>query len=408
MNDLDIESLRAETPGCATAAYFNHSGTSLLATATVDAITAHVRREMLQGGTDAAAAVMDRADAARADAAALLGASTKEIAFTPSRIGCLRHGLRGAAALRAGDRILVGRHEWGGNLSTLRAAADRAGATVETIPCREDGSVDPDVLASLVDGRVRLISLTWLPANGGLINDAAAVGRVARAAGIPYFIDAGQALGQVPVDVAALGCDMLKGAGRKFLRGPRGTALLYIRAEFADRIEPAYLDVLSGPWSDGPRRRRDARMFETSETSYALLLGLGAALRQARAIACRPSGPVSDIWRTSCEPGCRRPVGSRCGTSARSGRESSRSRWRERAHRMSARPSERRASSSCQRRCLYAARHDGPRVDRDRPGVCELFQHRGRNRPTRRLGRRDRGGLTASIRSRWPRSRPMS
>ena len=53
----------------------------------------------------------------------------------------------------------------------------------------------------MLDERVRLVSLTWLPANGGLINDAAAIGKVTRAAGIPYFVDAGQALGQIPVDV---------------------------------------------------------------------------------------------------------------------------------------------------------------------------------------------------------------
>ncbi len=282
---LDVAALRDETPGCAMGAYFNHSAASLPTNATVGAIMDHLRRETLYGGMDAAVRVADQIDQTRADAAALLGASADEVAFTPS--GSAAFGVVFAALPRlgAGDRILVGRQEWGGNLSTLRAAADRVGATVEQIPCWEDGSVNPEALGSLIDRRVRLVALTWLPANGGLINDAAAVGRVTRAAGIPYFIDAGQALGQVAVDVTALGCDMLKGAGRKYLRGPRGTALLYVRADFLDRLEPAYLDVLSGPWArGGPRRRRDARVFETSETSYALLLGFGVALSQARAI----------------------------------------------------------------------------------------------------------------------------
>jgi selenocysteine lyase/cysteine desulfurase len=73
---------------------------------------------------------------------------------------------------------------------------------------------------------------------------------------------------------------VLKGAGRKFLRGPRGTALLYVRRSFLDRIEPPYLDVLSGPWrEDAPVVRDDARRFETSENAFALQLGLGAAIR---------------------------------------------------------------------------------------------------------------------------------
>lgn len=281
----NIEQLRAETPGCAIGAHFNHAGASLLANGTVSAITDYLRREALLGGMEAASSVLDSIGTARADAAALLGATPEEIAFATS--GSAAFGLVFAALpqLKAGDRILVSRHEWGGNLSTIRARADRAGATIEVIPCRDDGSVDPEALAALIDRRVCLVTLTWLPANGGLINDAAAIGRVTRAAGVPYFVDAGQAIGQLPIDVKAIGCDMLKGACRKYLRGPRGTALLYVRSDFLDVLEPAFLDVQSGPWNDGrPLRRRDTRVFETVETSVALLLGLGAALKQAHVI----------------------------------------------------------------------------------------------------------------------------
>ena len=284
-NVMDIESLRAETPGCSMGAHFNHSGSSLPTRATLAAITDHLQREALYGGMEAAAGVADAIDTARADAASLLGATPGEIAFTSS--GSAAFGLVFAALPRfaAGDRVLVGRQEWGGNLATMRYAADRVGARVEEIPCREDGSVDPDALSALIDDRVRLISLTWLPANGGLINDAAAIGRVARAADVPYFIDAGQALGQIPVDVAAIGCDMLKGTCRKYLRGPRGTALLYVRSSFLERLEPRFLDVQSGPWVNGaPAPRKDARLFETVEGSVALLLGLGSALKQAQSL----------------------------------------------------------------------------------------------------------------------------
>lgn len=125
--------------------------------------------------------------------------------------------------------------------------------------------------------------------DGELINDAAAVGLVARASGIPYFVDAGQALGQIEVDVEAIGCDDLKGAGRKHLRGPRGTAILYVRKSFLPRLKPAFHDVLSAPWtSSGPRPRQDARIFETSEAPIALLLGLGNALREALALGLHP------------------------------------------------------------------------------------------------------------------------
>jgi len=205
-----------------------------------------------------------------------------EIAFVSSGSAGWGAAFAALPALQRGDRILVGRHEWGGNLATMQRAAQAAGAQVEVIPCAPDGSVCAAALASMIDARVRLVALTWLPANGGLVNPAADIGRVTRAAGVPYFIDAGQALGQMPVDVEALGCDVLKGAARKFLRAPRGTALLYVRQSFLPRLQPAFADVLSAPWqADGYHLREDARRFESGEMPIALLLGLGAALRHA-------------------------------------------------------------------------------------------------------------------------------
>ncbi len=101
--------------------------------------------------------------------------------------------------------------------------ARRTGAVVEVIPDDADGVLDPEALERMIDDRVRLIAITWVPTNGGLVNPAAAVGRIARAHAIPYLLDARQAVGQMPVDVAALGCDMLSATGHcKFLRGPRG------------------------------------------------------------------------------------------------------------------------------------------------------------------------------------------
>ncbi|WP_207482901.1 aminotransferase class V-fold PLP-dependent enzyme [Arenibaculum pallidiluteum] len=281
----DVERVRAQTPGCATLTHFNHSSCSLPSLGTLRAVTEHLQREAFLGPSEAGIAVADAVQETRRAAAALLNCDTAEIALTGSGSQGWGSAFAALPPLRPGDRILVGRHEWGGNLATMHAAADRAGASVETIPCAEDSTVSPEALAGMIDSRVRLIALTWLPANGGLINPAAAIGGIARAAGIPYFVDAGQALGQVPADVREIGCDVLKGAGRKYLRGPRGTALLYVRRGFLDTLRPAFLDVLSAPWTgDGPALRDDARRFETSENAFALQLGLGAAIRECLAL----------------------------------------------------------------------------------------------------------------------------
>ncbi|WP_282568028.1 aminotransferase class V-fold PLP-dependent enzyme [Bosea sp. WAO] len=264
--------------------------------ATLAAVTEQLRREALYGPHEASVAVQDRLDQARADAGRLVNATAAEIAFTSS--GSAGWGLAFAAlpSLRAGDRILVGRQEWGGNLATMQRAAARAGATIEVIACREDGSVDSDALAGMIDERVRLVALTWLPANGGLINDAVAVGRVTRAAGVPYFVDAGQALGQIPVDVAAIGCDVLKGAGRKHLRGPRGTAILYVRGSFQSQLDTVFSDVLSAPWT--AQGTGAARRCEDIRDERACGCAAAGARRRARGGAGA---------RPACNPGADRP-----------------------------------------------------------------------------------------------------
>lgn len=282
---MDIDALRAATPGCTGIAHFNHSAASLPSRAVLTAIREQMELEATRGPIESAAAPTARIEDLRIGMASLLNATPQEIAFTDSGASAWGLAFSALPALRAGDRVLVGRHEWGGNLATLHVAAQRVGARVEVIDGDEDGSVSPAALSRLLDERVRLVALTWLPANGGLVNPAAEIGRLCRAAGVPFFIDAGQALGQVVTDVRALACDVLVGAGRKHLRGPRGTGILYVRREFLPTLQPAFLDVLSAPWGvDGPVLRDDARLFEKGEASLALLLGLGVAVRDMLAL----------------------------------------------------------------------------------------------------------------------------
>ncbi|WP_342066329.1 aminotransferase class V-fold PLP-dependent enzyme [Achromobacter kerstersii] len=275
--------LRARTPGAQRCVHFNHAGSSLPSAATVDAVHEHLLREATQGPMEAGVRSRALTESARTLGAQLLNAQPEEIALTTGN----SHGWGAAfAALprwQPGDRILMGRHEWGGNLATMRLHAERAGAVLETIPSDASGCVDADALAAMVDERVRLIVLTWLPANGGLINPAAAIGRVARQHGIPYFVDAAQALGQLPIDVEQVGCDVLTGPGRKALRGPRGTGLLYVRRAFLDQLTPAFVDTHSAPLNaDGqPVLRADAARLEGAESSLALRCGLANALQEA-------------------------------------------------------------------------------------------------------------------------------
>ena len=292
MSPLQIQHLREATPGCQSGlVHFNHAGASLPSQATLDAIIEQLQREARDGPMEAGEQGAILVEKARRAAGQLLNAPASAIAFASSGSTAWSMAFQALGPWQPGDRILVGRHEWGGNLASMELAV-QAGARVEVIPCDASGAACPVALEAMLDAKVKLIDLTWLPANGGLINPAQAIGDVARRHAIPYFIDAGQAVGQLPVDVQALQCDVLKSAGRKHLRGPRGTALLYIRPDFLPHLNPAQRDVFSAPWTaEGFDLRNDARRFETSEVSFALLAGLGNALHEINQLG------IERVWQ---------------------------------------------------------------------------------------------------------------
>ena len=208
--------------------------------------------------------------------------------------------------LQAGDRILTTNAEYASNYIPMRQVADRTGAAVVVVPDDEHGQVDVDRLTSMLDERVKLVSLVHVPSQGGLVQPAAAVGAACRAAGVPLLLDACQSIGQLPVDVDEIGCDMLSATGRKFLRGPRGTGFLYVRRELIEALEPPLLDLHAAEWQpDGSYRiRPDARRFENWETNVATKIGLGVAVDYALDV-----GPRGDPrracarWPATCARG---------------------------------------------------------------------------------------------------------
>ena len=261
-------------------AYLNHAGASLMPAQVRQAMLDHLTRESVLGGYSAADAMASELNAVYSDAARLLGCDADEIALPTGNTSGWREVV-GSMHFGPGDRLLVARSEWGGNYAALSHIARCTGASVEMIPCTSDGTLCLSQLAQMIDARVRLISLTWLPANGGLIQPAQQVGALAREAGVPFVLDAAQAVGQLPVDVRQLGCDALTAPGRKWLRGPRGTGVLFVRRDFMPQLRPRTVDQYTAPYRDGAYHlRADAKRFETSEACMAARLGLGVAIRQ--------------------------------------------------------------------------------------------------------------------------------
>jgi selenocysteine lyase/cysteine desulfurase len=284
---IDVARVRADTPGCRDVVHFNNAGAALPTRAVLDAVIGHLELEARVGGYMAADLVAERSAAVYESVATLIGAKTGEIALVENATRAwdmVAYSL--GASFAPGDRVLTSRAEYASNVIGLLQLAARTGVAVEVVPDDPSGQLDVDALASMLDDRVRVVAMSWIPTQGGLVNPAAAVGEVTRAAGVPYLLDACQAVGHLPIDVQALGCDFLSATGRKYLRAPRGTGLLYVRRDWIERLDPPFLDVHAAEWAPGDRvvPRRDARRFESWERSVANQLGLGAATDYALAL----------------------------------------------------------------------------------------------------------------------------
>jgi selenocysteine lyase/cysteine desulfurase len=151
-----------------------------------------------------------------------------------------------------------------------------------------EGGVDVENMRALMDAhKPRLVSLTHVPTNSGLVQPVEEVGRLCRERNILYLVDGCQSTGQIPVDMKRIGCDFFSGTFRKFLRGPRGAGFLYISDNILNQdIWPMYVDMRGANWTD-PNEftlRKDGGRFEDWEFPYGLVLGAREAVRYALTI----------------------------------------------------------------------------------------------------------------------------
>lgn len=282
--EIDVARARAETPGCRFVAHLNNAGAALQPQPVLDAVASHLALEARMGGYEAAAHNAEAVERPYGALAQMLGCSPSEIAVVESATRAWQAGFL-AVALEPGDRVLTSASEYGSNYLQLLHSAARRGVSVEVVPDDEAGQISLDALARTLDERVKLVAVTHVPTGGGLVNPVAAVGRLVRETGAVYLLDACQSVGQMPIDVEEVGCDLLAATSRKYLRGPRGVGLLYARAATAGRLEPALPDLRSATWDtpDRYRFRDDARRFEAWEMPIAAKIGLGVAVDYAMA-----------------------------------------------------------------------------------------------------------------------------
>ncbi len=280
MSAIDIDAVRAETPGAGEVVHLNNAGAALPPSSVLTAEIDYLEAEARTGGYEVAASRAEDLNRVYDAGALLLGCKPSELAFTQSA-SLAWHTALSVVPLKAGDRVLATTAEYVANVYGL-IHLQRRGVEVELIPDDEDGRASVDALSSMLDDRVKLVCVTHVPTGGGLVNPVAEIGRLVDETGALYLVDATQSVGQMPLAVDEVACDLLVLTGRKFLRGPRGTGLLYVRSGL-DLLDPPVMDARSAAWVGDwdYELSAGAQRYETFETSLAAKVGLGVAIEYA-------------------------------------------------------------------------------------------------------------------------------
>jgi selenocysteine lyase/cysteine desulfurase len=292
--DFDPRPWRAETSAAmAGRIHLNNAGAGLMPDPVVACVHEHLQKEAMMGGYEAGDAARPDIEQAYREVATLIGARPENIAIVENATVAFSQALS-TFDFSPGDVIVTSRNDYISNQLTYLSLAKRLGVQVIRVDDAAGGGFDPDSLRRTIRTHgPRLVALTWVPTNSGLVQPVHDAGAICEEAGVPLLIDACQAVGQIPVDVASLRCDYLSATGRKFLRGPRGIGFLYV----ADRaLEsgawPLYIDMRGARWIDDDlfEPAPDARRFENWEFAYALVIGLGKAAAYASRVGVAAAG----------------------------------------------------------------------------------------------------------------------
>lgn len=265
--------------------YFNNAGAGIMSENTMNTIIEHMKLEMRIGAYKAAILRSEDVMDFYISSAKLLNASCKEeIAFIDSASrgwNLVMYGLR----ITENDVIVTLESEYGTNLLTIYDIAQKTGCSVKVVKCNSEGDVSIDAVDRALAGGGTILAISHVAAQGSIVNPVIELGKIAQKYGAIYIVDGCQAIGQMIVDVQKIGCHAYMAAGRKWLRGPRGTGILYVRTNAP--IRTTQIDLASANLVFDKDKnvvdvhiRKDAKQFELWEKSTASLLGLTNAIKE--------------------------------------------------------------------------------------------------------------------------------
>lgn len=278
----EIQRFRNATKGATGCAHFNNAGASLPPDVVVNIMVDFMQEEALQGGYETEAKYSDQLDYTNNLVAQLIDAQPEEIALMENASAAWDMAFNGLH-FEQGDEIITSELEYASNVLALLNAQKLYGITIKMIPNDAKGNFPLHAVEAAITPKTKLIAVTHVGSTAGNILPVAKIGQIARKHEIIYLIDAAQSVGQMPVDVEAIGCDLLIGTGRKFLRGPRGTGFLYVRSQIQDKIKLMFFDgrTVNSMNQQDYEVREDARRFQWHEKNPAVTLGLQKAVEYA-------------------------------------------------------------------------------------------------------------------------------
>ncbi|AMR31688.1 aminotransferase V [Mucilaginibacter sp. PAMC 26640] len=288
----DIQRFRADTKGTTKRIHFNNAGSSFPPDVVLNTITNYLEEEATYGGYETEAKYQAALNNTYDLVAKLINADRDEIALVESASvawGLVFNGID----FKAGDEIITSEMEYITNVMGFLNMKNNHGVIFKVVPNDADGNFSLAGLEEAITDKTKLIAITHIPSTAGGMMPIEAIGKIARNNRILYLVDACQSAGQIPLDVKAIGCDMLSVTGRKYLRAPRGTGFLFVRKDALEKIKVILMDSFAADWVTETdfKLRNDARRFELYEKNRALILGLGKAVEYALNIG------VDSIWQ---------------------------------------------------------------------------------------------------------------
>ncbi|MDP9959788.1 aminotransferase class V-fold PLP-dependent enzyme [Chryseobacterium lathyri] len=284
---MDLNIIRKDTAGCKDKIFLNSAGGSLMTEIVVKTMTDHILLEQQHGAYEAADRNADRLSLFYTEAAKLINTRPDNIAFTVSSTDAYAKALS-SIEFKDGDCIITTNDDYISNQMAFFSLQKKRGVKLIRVKNLSDHELDLEDLENLIKKyNPKLVAVTHIPTNSGLVQNVEGVGKICRQYDVLYLIDACQSVGQLVVDVEKIGCDFLTATGRKFMRGPRGTGFLYVSDRVLEKnMAPVFLDMAGAEWTDFDDYKllKTAKRFEHWETSISSLLGFTEALKYANGI----------------------------------------------------------------------------------------------------------------------------